>query len=203
MKYQFEILKKTGKNQILPWLLIFVALIFFYFLLLYFDARPITEIDFFSAIGINFPKISSTGFLLLLYQTGLTVYFTTTFFQYENKNSPEYIMCREKSNRWFKKKVFTLIGSLLLFRSLYYVLISCILNNINVSFFYWFILSILYHSFISFSTIFIINHKKCVPIIVIVFFILLFPQLQLFLYLLGSIILYVINALNFKYKNLF
>ena len=162
MKVELCLIKERIIKDKIWIILLFAILIIEYFsYYIEFNDFSINNQYYISLIGYPFAEISTNiSVLYNMYCIVYLVYFSITYFNHELEDLKEYIIVREKSNKWIVRKIFFIFLYIILIKLLLIFMLNLFCSfryNIGVS---YYLLTFLYIISISILSITINNVNR-------------------------------------------
>lgn len=209
MKKELNLTKEKIKKDKL-WLIILFSLLiinFIYYYLEYSDLKVNNE--YFLEL-ISYPLLNDTTELSILFNIYFIcyiVYYSLSYYNYELENLKEYMIIRDKSKKWFVRKIISIFTYIIILKILLILLIG-IFNNfrysININYYMITFLYLITISAISITLNNIIKNNTLVTIIsIILSFILFFKLKNITIILILLLILLIFNIIFFSFKKIY
>lgn len=209
MKKELNLTKEKIKKDKL-WLIILFSLLiinFIYYYLEYSDLKVNNE--YFLEL-ISYPLLNDTTELSILFNIYFIcyiVYYSLSYYNYELENLKEYMIIRDKSKKWFVRKIISIFAYIIILKILLILLIGIFSNfrySININYYMITFLYLITISAISITLNNIIKNNTLVTIIsIILSFILFFKLKNITIILILLLILLIFNIIFFSFKKIY
>lgn len=209
MKKELNLTKEKIKKDKL-WLIILFSLLiinFIYYYLEYSDLKVNNE--YFLEL-ISYPLLNDTTELSILFNIYFIcyiVYYSLSYYNYELENLKEYMIIRDKSKKWFVRKIISIFTYIIILKILLMLLIGIFSNfrySININYYMITFLYLITISAISITLNNIIKNNTLVTIIsIILSFILFFKLKNITIILILLLILLIFNIIFFSFKKIY
>lgn len=209
MKKELNLTKEKIKKDKL-WLIILFSLLiinFIYYYLEYSDLKVNNE--YFLEL-ISYPLLNDTTELSILFNIYFIcyiVYYSLSYYNYELENLKEYMIIRDKSKKWFVRKIISIFTYIIILKILLILLIGIFSNfrySININYYMITFLYLITISAISITLNNIIKNNTLVTIIsIILSFILFFKLKNITIILILLLILLIFNKIFFSFKKIY
>ena len=209
MKKELNLTKEKIKKDKL-WLIILFSLLiinFIYYYLEYSDLKVNNE--YFLEL-ISYPLLNDTTELSILFNIYFIcyiVYYSLSYYNYELENLKEYMIIRDKSKKWFVRKIISIFTCIIILKILLILLIGIFSNfrySININYYMITFLYLITISAISITLNNIIKNNTLVTIIsIILSFILFFKLKNITIILILLLILLIFNIIFFSFKKIY
>lgn len=209
MKKELNLTKEKIKKDKL-WLIILFSLLiinFIYYYLEYSDFKINNE--YFLEL-ISYPLLNNTSELSILFNIYFIcyiVYYSLSYYNYELENLKEYMIIRDKSKKWFVRKIFSIFVYIITLKILLILLIGIFSNfrySININYYMITFLYLITISAISITLNNIIKNNTLVTIISIILSCILFFKVKnISLILILLLILLIFNIIFFSFKKIY
>lgn len=209
MKKELNLTKEKIKKDKL-WLIILFSLLiinFIYYYLEYSDLKVNNE--YFLEL-ISYPLLNDTTELSILFNIYFIchiVYYSLSYYNYELENLKEYMIIRDKSKKWFVRKIISIFTYIIILKILLILLIGIFSNfrySININYYMITFLYLITISAISITLNNIIKNNTLVTIIsIILSFILFFKLKNITIILILLLILLIFNIIFFSFKKIY
>lgn len=209
MKKELNLTKEKIKKDKL-WLIILFSLLiinFIYYYLEYSDLKVNNE--YFLEL-ISYPLLNDTTELSILFNIYFIcyiVYYSLSYYNYELENLKEYMIIRDKSKKWFVRKIISIFTYIIILKILLILLIGIFSNfrySININYYMITFLYLITISAISITLNNIIKNNTLVTIIsIILSFILFFKLKNITIILILLLIFLIFNIIFFSFKKIY
>lgn len=209
MKKELNLTKEKIKKDKL-WLIILFSLLiinFIYYYLEYSDLKVNNE--YFLEL-ISYHLLNDTTELSILFNIYFIcyiVYYSLSYYNYELENLKEYMIIRDKSKKWFVRKIISIFTYIIILKILLILLIGIFSNfrySININYYMITFLYLITISAISITLNNIIKNNTLVTIIsIILSFILFFKLKNITIILILLLILLIFNIIFFSFKKIY
>lgn len=209
MKVELCLIKERIIKDKIWIILLFAILIIEYFsYYIEFNDFSINNQYYISLIGYPFAEISTNiSVLYNMYCIVYLVYFSITYFNHELEDLKEYIIVREKSNKWIVRKIFFIFLYIILIKLLLIFMLNLFCSfryNIGVS---YYLLTFLYIISISILSITINNVVKSNTVATIVSvllsYLLYFEFDNILVMSISIVVLIILNIIFFRFKRMY
>ena len=209
MKKELNLTKEKIKKDKL-WLIILFSLLiinFIYYYLEYSDFKVNNEC--FLEL-ISYPLSNNTTELSILFNIYFIcyiVYYSLSYYNYELENLKEYMIIRDKSKKWFIRKIISIFTYIIILKILLILLIGIFSNfrySININYYMITFLYLIAISTISITLNNIIKNNTLVTIVSIILSCILFFKVKnITITLILFLILLIFNMIFFSFKKIY
>lgn len=209
MKKELNLTKEKIKKDKL-WLIILFSILIINFIYCYLEYSDFKINNEYFLELISYPLLNNTSELSILFNIYFIcyiVYYSLSYYNYELENLKEYIIIRDKSKKWFVRKIFSIFVYIITLKILLILLIGIFSNfrySINTNYYMITFLYLITISAISITLNNIIKNNTLVTIISIILSCILFFKVKnISLILILLLILLIFNIIFFSFKKIY
>ena len=209
MKKELNLTKEKIKKDKL-WLIILFSLLIINFIYYYLEYSDLEVNNEYFLELISYPLLNDTTELSILFNIYFIcyiVYYSLSYYNYELENLKEYMIIRDKSKKWFVRKIISIFTYIIILKILLILLIGIFSNfrySININYYMITFLYLITISAISITLNNIIKNNTLVTIIsIILSFILFFKLKNITIILILLLILLIFNIIFFSFKKIY
>lgn len=209
MKKELNLTKEKIKKDKL-WLIILFSLLIINFIYYYLEYSDLNVNNEYFLELISYPLSNDTTELSILFNIYFIcyiVYYSLSYYNYELENLKEYMIIRDKSKKWFVRKIISIFTYIIILKILLILLIGIFSNfrySININYYMITFLYLITISAISITLNNIIKNNTLVTIIsIILSFILFFKLKNITIILILLLILLIFNIIFFSFKKIY
>lgn len=209
MKKELNLTKEKIKKDKL-WLIILFSLLIINFIYYYLEYSDLNVNNEYFLELISYPLLNDTTELSILFNIYFIcyiVYYSLSYYNYELENLKEYMIIRDKSKKWFVRKIISIFTYIIILKILLILLIGIFSNfrySININYYMITFLYLITISAISITLNNIIKNNTLVTIIsIILSFILFFKLKNITIILILLLILLIFNKIFFSFKKIY
>lgn len=209
MKKELNLTKEKIKKDKL-WLIILFSLLIINFIYCYLEYSDFKINNEYFLELISYPLLNNTSELSILFNIYFIcyiVYYSLSYYNYELENLKEYMIIRDKSKKWFVRKIFSIFVYIITLKILLILLIGIFSNfrySININYYMITFLYLITISAISITLNNIIKNNTLVTIISIILSCILFFKVKnISLILILLLILLIFNIIFFSFKKIY
>lgn len=209
MKKELNLTKEKIKKDKL-WLIILFSLLIINFIYCYLEYSDFKINNEYFLELISYPLLNNTSELSILFNIYFIcyiVYYSLSYYNYELENLKEYMIIRDKSKKWFVRKIISIFTYIIILKILLILLIGIFSNfrySININYYMITFLYLITISAISITLNNIIKNNTLVTIISIILSCILFFKVKnISLILILLLILLIFNIIFFSFKKIY